>query len=171
MKIYKGRIPFIAAEIANALINAKAIEVEDDDNAAFLKDLEQVLYTYLETDRRIHEEAQDLIASKNGEFTAHARVKRELAKKYNFGLGDDAIDWLTDQIIDTLYNTEHVAEIWEDNPTIRKLSRDALYKHTQIDDELDAEVRAKIKNLAEGSVAWDVKYNQVLNDLRRQKGL
>ena len=70
-----------------------------------------------------------------------------------------------------LYHTENVEEVWADNPQIRKISREVLYRHTQIDDDLDAEVRAKIKNLSEGSVAWDVRYQQVLAELRRRKGL
>jgi hypothetical protein len=40
-----------------------------------------------------------------------------------------------------------------------------------MDDELDAEVRKRIKNLNEGSMAWDIKYQQVLEDIRRKKGL
>lgn len=171
MKIYKTRIPSIASEVAQALIAAEAIEVSDAQKNMFVHDIEDVLDAYLATERRIHEEAQDLIAARNADFSALGRIKRELAKKYNFGMDDDAIDWLTDQLIEKLYNTENVDEIWADDPQIRKISRDVLYKHTQIDDELDAEVRSKIKNLSEGSVAWDVKYRQVLSDLRRRKGL
>ena len=171
MKIYKSRIPIIAADVARALIDAEAVEVAAEQTSLFIQDIADVLTSYIETERKIHEEAQDLIANRNVDFSSLGRFKRELAKKCNFGLGDDAIDWLTDHIIDMLYHTENVEEIWADNPQIRKISREVLYRHTQIDDDLDAEVRAKIKNLSEGSVAWDVRYQQVLAELRRRKGL
>ena len=58
-----------------------------------------------------------------------------------------------------------------ENCEICRLAREVLIKNTQVDDELDVEVRKKIKNLSEGSVAWDIKYQQVLEDLRRRKGL
>ena len=171
MKIYKSRIPIIAADVARALIDAEAVEVAEEQKSLFIQDIADVLTSYIETERKIHEEAQDLIANRNVDFSSLGRFKRELAKKCNFGLGDDAIDGLTDHIIDLLYHPENVDEIWADNPQIRKISREVLYRHTQIDDDLDAEVRAKIKNLSEGSVAWDVRYQQVLAELRRRKGL
>lgn len=161
----------MAIELASTLIAEKAIEVEASELREFHLDLEAVLKSYLETERRIHEEAQELIASRGLEFTSYGRLKHELAKKYNFSLGDDAVDWLTDQFIAILYHTSHVEEIWSDNNEIRRIIRPILIKHTSLDDELDAEVRKKIKNLNEGTVAWDIKYHQILEDVKRRKGL
>ncbi len=171
MKIYAGRIAVIAADLSKQLIAEKAVEVIPEELEEFKLDLESVLRSYLDTERQIHEEAQDLIAGKNLDFTALNRIKREVAKKYNFALGDDAIDWLTDQLIEMLYHTEHVDEVWADNNEIRRISRPIIVKHTSLDEELDVEVRKKIKNLNEGSVAWDIKYQQVLEDVKRRKGL
>ena len=171
MKIYPGRIPQIAIELASTLIAEKAIEVDASELGEFHLDLEAVLKSYLETERRIHEEAQELISKRGLEYTTYGRLKHELAKKYNFSLGDEAIDWLTDQFIEILYHTSHVEEVWADNNEIRKIMRPILQKHTSLDDELDAEVRKKIKNLKEGTVAWDVKYHQILEDVKRRKGL
>lgn len=171
MKIYKSRISAIAADVAKALIEAEAVEVDEEQESHFVQDIADVLTLYVETERKIHEEAQELMVNRNVDFSSLGRFKRELAKKCNFGLGDDAIDWLTDHIIDKLYRTANVEEVWADDPQIRKISREVLYRHTQEDDALDAEVRAKIKNLSEGSVAWDVRYQQVLSELRRRRGL
>ena len=161
----------MAGELAQKLIEANAVEVLDAEKDEFRLDLESVLKSYIETERRIHEEAQDVIRKRSMDFSALGRVRREIAKKYNFGLDDEAIDWITDQLIEMLYHTTHVEEVWADNNEIRRISRPVIEKHTAVDDELDAEVRKRIKNLAEGSVAWDIKYQQVLNELKKKKGL
>lgn len=171
MKIYTSRISMMADEIAKHLIDEKAVEVTSEEMNEFRLDLESVLRSYVDTDRRIHEEAQELISRRGLDFTQLGRIKREVAKKYNFALGDDAIDWITDQMIEMLYHTTHVEEVWADNNDIRRITRPILLKHTSLDDELDAEVRKRIKNLSEGSMAWDVKYQQVLEDVKRRKGL
>ena len=171
MKIYKGRIPVIASEIAKKLIDNEAVEVLDEEKSEFLLDIEAVLRSYVDTERQIHEEAQDLLSRRNADFSSLPRFKREIAKKYNFALGDDALDWILDQLIEMLFHTSHVEEVWAENCEICRLAREVLIKNTQVDDELEVEVRKKIKNLSEGSVAWDIKYQQVLEDLRRRKGL
>ena len=70
-----------------------------------------------------------------------------------------------------LYHTSHVEEVWADNNDIRRISRNVINKYSTIDNEVDVEVRKRIKNLSEGSLAWDTKYNQVLEEIRRSKGL
>ena len=43
--------------------------------------------------------------------------------------------------------------------------------HLDIDDELDQEVRRRIKNLTEGTAAWEVEYTKILEQLKRIRGL
>ena len=171
MKIYKSKIPTMAEDIAQHLMNENAIEVNDEEKDEFNLDLQSILRTYVDTDRRIHEEAQQVLTARNLDFGSFHRVKRDVAKKYNFAIGDDAIDWITDQIIEMLYHTSHVEEVWADNNDIRRISRNVINKYSTIDNEVDVEVRKRIKNLSEGSLAWDAKYNQVLEEIRRSKGL
>ena len=61
----------------------------EEQKSLFIQDIADVLTSYIETERKIHEEAQDLIANRNVDFSSLGRFKRELAKKCNFGLGDD----------------------------------------------------------------------------------
>ncbi|MFA5624512.1 MAG: DUF507 family protein [Bradymonadales bacterium] len=171
MKIYKGQTRQIAIDIADALLKEEAVDVEADDKEEFYLDIESVFRSYVETGRQIYEEAQELVQKRRLDFSSFHKVQREVAKKYNFALGDDAIDWITDQLIEMLFHTAHVAEVWADNNDIRRISRPIIYKHTSVDSDMDAEVRKKIKNLSEGSLAWDVKYQQVLEDVRRKRGL
>ncbi len=161
----------MAEDVANKLIAANAVEVSAEEKNEFLLDIQAVINSYVDTDRRIHEEAQQILSARGLDFSSFGRVKREVAKKYNFALGDEAMEWIIDQLIEMLFHTSHVDEVWAENNEIRVLTRDALHKYTLIDQELDVEVRKRIKNLNEGSLAWDVKYKQVLEEIRRTKGL
>jgi hypothetical protein len=40
-----------------------------------------------------------------------------------------------------------------------------------IDDELDAEVRQRIKNLEEGTATWEMEYSRVMEQIRQKHGL
>ena len=171
MKIYKSKIPMMADDIANKLIAANAVEVTPEQKSEFLLDLQAVIQSYMDTDRRIHEEAQQIISTRGLDFSSFGRVKREVAKKYNFAIGDESMNWIIDQIIEMLFHTSHVEEVWAENHEIRVLIREALQKYALIDEALDVEVRKRIKNLNEGSLAWDVKYKQVLEEIRLTKGL
>jgi hypothetical protein len=41
----------------------------------------------------------------------------------------------------------------------------------QVDEELDEEVRRRIKNLQEGTSTWEVEYGKVLDQIKRNRGL
>ena len=64
-----------------------------------------------------------------------------------------------------------VSEIFVDDSVMRKRMADVLKKHMQVDDELDEEVRRRIKNLQEGTSTWEVEYGKVLDQIKRNRGL
>ena len=41
----------------------------------------------------------------------------------------------------------------------------------QVDEELDQEVRQRIKNLQEGTAAWDVEYAKVMDQIKTKHGI
>ena len=54
----------------------------------------------------------------------------------------------------------HVDEVFADDNTLRRKTRDVLRKHMMVDEELDEEVRKRIKNLEEGTQTWDIEYGK-----------
>ena len=98
-------------------------------------------------------------------------VKTRLADERGFGVGDRAVDYLTRQIIEALFHSRHVDEVFSEDHTLRKSLRDVLNQHLHVDSDLDVEVRKRIKNLQEGTQSWEVEYQKVMQDLKRLKGL
>ena len=54
-----------------------------------------MLKEYLRLDKEITEKAKDLLQKRNLPYEQFGKVKRTLAQEKGFGLGDDALDWMT----------------------------------------------------------------------------
>ncbi|HVZ72184.1 MAG TPA: DUF507 family protein [Polyangia bacterium] len=169
MRLYSGKIPSVGAEIVKALVEAGDIEVDDKTEAEM--DVQAVLKEYLRLDREITEKAKDILSKKNLPYEQFGKIKRALAGEKAFGLGEDALEWMTTQMLESFMQSPHVAEIFSDDATMRKRMAEVLKKSMQVDDELDEEVRRRIKNLQEGTSTWEVEYGKMLEQIKRNRGL
>lgn len=171
MKLYASKVKPIADSIARSLISEEAIEVEEDRVGEVVLDIESVLREYLRTQRQINDEARDLMDKRGHDFSMFGKTKREVARRHNFKFGEEAIGWICDQMIEMLLHTVHIEEVWAEDNVLRRVMRDILRKHMDVDSDLDEEVRKRIKNLNEGSDAWDIKYQQVMTQLKDSRGI
>ena len=103
--------------------------------------------------------------------SAFGRTKRTLADQKDFGLGEDAITWILNQLLEVFMQSAHIEEIYADDPTLRRKLREILQKHMTVDEELDREVRQRIKNFEEGNQTWEIEYNRVLEQMKTKFGL
>jgi hypothetical protein len=169
MKLYAGKIPVIGAELVRSLIEGGDIAVIDRAEAEL--DVQAVLKEYLRLDREITEKAKDLLQKRNLPYEQFGKVKRALAQEKAFGLGDDALEWMTTQMIESFMQSPHVEEVFAEDTTLRRKMTDVLKKHMMVEEELDAEVRRRIKNLEEGTSTWEVEYQRALEQIKRNRGL
>jgi hypothetical protein len=169
MRLYSGKIPSVGSEIVKTLLDAGDIEVSDRAEAEM--DVQAVLKEYLRVDREITEKAKDLLQKRNLPYEQFGKVKRALAGEKAFGLGDEGLDWMTTQMIESFMQSPHIEEIFVEDSVLRKRMADVLKKHMQVDEELDEEVRRRIKNLQEGTSTWEVEYGKVLDQIKRNRGL
>jgi hypothetical protein len=169
MRLYSGKIPAVGTEIVKVLVEAGDIEVDDRTEAEM--DVQAVLKEYIRVDREITEKAKDMLQKKNLPYEQFGKIKRALAGEKAFGLGDEGLEWMTTQMIESFMQSPHISEIFVDDSVMRKRMADVLKKHMQVDDELDEEVRRRIKNLQEGTSTWEVEYGKVLDQIKRNRGL
>lgn len=169
MRLYSGKIPGIGTEIVKALVDAGDIEVADRVEAEL--DVQAVLKEYLRLDREITEKAKDVLLKKNLPYEQFGKVKRSLAGEKGFGFGDEGLEWMTTQMIESFMQSPHIDEIFVDDATLRRRMVEILRKHMQVDQELDEEVRRRIKNLEEGTATWEIEYGKVLDQMKKNRGL
>jgi hypothetical protein len=169
MRLYAGKIPVIAAEIVKTLVDNDELSVLDRGESEL--DIQAVLKEYLRLDRECTEKAKDLLQKRNLPYEHFGKVKRQIAAEKGFSLGDESLDWITTQIIESFMQSPHVEEVFADDATLRKRMTDILKKHMLIDDEIDAEVRRRIKNLEEGTATCEVEYQKALDQIKKNRRL
>jgi hypothetical protein len=169
MRLYAGKIPGIAADIVKALLDEEELSVFDRGEAEL--DVQAVLKEYLRLEREVTDKAKDLLQKRNLPYEQFGKVKRQVATEKGFGLGDEGLDWMTTQMIESFMQSPHVEEVFADDATLRKRMTDILKKHMQIDEEIDAEVRRRIKNLEEGTATWEVEYQKALEQIKKNRHL
>lgn len=169
MRLYSGKIPTIAGEIVKVLVESGDIAVSDRGEAEM--DAQAVLKEYLRLDREITERAKDVLQKRGLPYEQFGKVKRTLAHEKGMGLGEEGLEWMTNQMIESFMQSPHVEEIFAEDGVLRKRMADVLKKHMLVDEELDEEVRRKIKNLEEGTATWEIEYTKVLDQMKRNRGL
>lgn len=170
MRLYSGRFKLIASEVVSALVDAELLEISSDMRPEAELDVVGVLREYQRMDRQISQQARDETATDGR--SAEMKRRRELAKQKNFRMGDDALEYLVNQMIEVFMATPSIEEIYGTDRELRAKLTPILRRHTASqDDEVDVEVRSKIKNLQEGSTAWEVEYERTLERVRRNRGL
>lgn len=169
MRLYSAKIPIIARDIISELVADEDIEVNNREEAEL--DIQAVLKEYLRMDREITERTKDLLESRKLPHGQFGKIKRAVAEEKGFGLGEEGIIWICNQVLETFMQSRFIEEIFATDPDMRKKMRVILRRHMLVDEELDAEVRRRIQNLQEGTANWDVEYSKVMEQIKQKRGL
>ena len=169
MRLYSAKIPNVAQDIIRRLTEDGDIEVSDREEAEL--DIQSVLKEYLRVERELTEKAKDMLEKRNLGYDQFGRVKRKMAESSGIGLGAEGIIWMCNQILETFMQSKFVDEIYAEDSIIRRKMDEILQKHMLVDDDLDADVRRRIKNLEEGTANWDIEYQRVMAQIKQKRGL
>lgn len=168
MWLHRAKIPQIAAEMVRALKDSGDIECESPREVQ--GDLEAVLSQYVSDDQEINDRARDLVAARGLPNTELTRMKKLVAEQKHVKIGDDAIDYLLDQLIEILMHSNNVDEVFAEDHVLRVRMREPLRKQFAAEENLEQEVRGRLKNLQEGTAVWEVEYRRLMDDVKRRKG-
>jgi len=171
MKLLTGKVSALARDLVQTLIASSAIEVEPDQIGEVQLDVESVLREYIRMDREITDKARDIIATQKRDYSELNKVKAQIARDHNFGIGEGMIEYLIAQLIEALIHSRHVEEVYGMDNELAAQMAPVLRKHLAADEELDADVRRRIQNLQEGTMGWDIQYRKVMEELKRAKKL
>lgn len=169
MKLFSGKVPIIATEMARALIDDADIDSDSPEEVEL--DIQAVLKEYLRTDRELTEKAKDFCEKRGWPLSTYYKVKRKLAERQRFVTGEDAIDYIMEQIIGAFMHSQFVEEIYTEDHELKRKMKVILKRHTEIEEEIDEEARAKIKNLEEGTRDWEIEYARAMDSVKRRRGL
>jgi hypothetical protein len=169
MRLFSGKISTISDEIVRTL--AAGGEIECEKPAEVTLDIESVLKEYLRYERSISDEAKNRLESRGLPYAQLGKLKSQVAKEKGAPQADDVLPYLLDQILNILFHSSNVDEIFAEDSDLRLKITPILRKHMDVGGELDEEVRSKIKNLEEGTASFEIEYQRIMGDLKRKKGL
>jgi hypothetical protein len=169
MRLYAGKVQPIATEVVRALLATKDIEAASPREVE--ADVASVLNQYLNDEREVNERAKDLLERTGKPQSEYARVRTLVADEKGIKVGEDALDYLLDQVVEMLMHSNNVDEVFVEDVELRRKMAPVFKKHMAVDSALDSEVRAQLRHVKEGTREWEVEYARVLERVKRTKGL
>src|SRR5690606_8742901 len=169
MRLSSAKIQDIAAEMVGAL--TKAGDIETSSPKEVQADLQSVLNQYVRDEQEINEKAKDLLAARGLPMSEFGKLKKLVADDRKVKLGDDAIDYLLDQLVEMLMYSNNVEEVFAEDVQLRLRMRGPLRKVAEDEEKLQEAVRGQLKHGQEGTSIWEVEYQRMMDDIRRRKGL
>lgn len=169
MRLYPGKIGLIAEEVTQSLVSAGDIEVVDANEVRL--DMEAVLKEYLRLDRDASDEAKHRMESRGLGYEKLGKVKSQVLKEKGAPQQDDVLPYLLTQMLNMLFHSQNVEEIYAEDTDLRTKMTPILRKHMDVESDLDREVRSRIKNLEEGTSNFEVEYAKMMDQMKRKRGL
>jgi hypothetical protein len=169
MRLYATKLHALASDLVRALLGASAIETESP--AEVERDVEAVLAGYARLDQEASDKARDFIQQRGLPSSEFGRLKRAAAEQRGIKVGDDALDYVLDQLVEMLLHSNNVDEVFAQDHELRRAMTPVLKKHVALEGELEKEARDQLKHVREGTSTWEVEYRRVMADIRRRKGL
>lgn len=171
MKIYRKKIGPIAEEIINTLVRDEDIEIRGSLLNAVVKDISNFIEEYAKQEQAVSDEAKAKMEEEGLSVEHLIKVKNIIAQQRGVKLGDDALEYLAEKIIKYLLTEDAIEEVYSDDPSMKKKIYDIFRKHTFVEDDIDKEVRARLKNIPENSPIFKIEYEKVLREIKRKRGL
>ena len=169
MRLFSSKVPVIAAEVVRKLVAEKDLETETP--AEVERDVEAVLNEYLRLEREGTTKTKELMDGRKLPPSEFGRVKKSVAEQRGLKVGDEVIDYLLDQIVEAYLYSNNVEEVFASDLDLRRKMAPILKRHMLVEDELDKEVRGRLKHVEEGTPAWEIEYGKTLELLKRAKGV
>lgn len=169
MRLFSGKIPVIAQEVVQQLAAEGDMECVDPNEVT--KDIESVLVEYLRAERRVVDEAKGRMEARGMSYSDLSKMKSQAAREMKLPVGDETLPYLLEQILEMLFHSSNVDEVFSEDNVLRKKVTQILRRHMDVEQELDREVRSKIKNLEEGTASFETEYSKVMDQLKRNKRL
>lgn len=168
MNLNKNQLAALARSMVKAMTDAGDIEVTNAREVE--RDLESVLASYLEQVDRVASRARELTQQRGlpqGEF---GRIKALAAEQAGIKVGEDALDFVLEQLTEMLMRSANVEEVFAADHQLRARIRPFIVAEDEADAKLEAEVKGRLKHVQEGSRAWEIEYARIKDEIRRRRG-
>lgn len=125
------------------------------------KDISGVLYNYLNTDQRLHNQAREQVERSGEDHSEIYNRKRALAKREDFGLGDDAPTFIITQLIEALLHSSSVEDIYASDVELRAVLLPELREAMSNQRNVSHEMAQRVRQITQIGNQWEDLYTLV----------
>jgi hypothetical protein len=129
-----------------------------------------VLNQYLREEGEVVQRARDLVQERGLAQGELGRLKQLVAEQRGIKVGEDALDYVLDQLVKMLMHSSNVDEVYGEDHELRRHMRMFLQETQDEQQRLDEQVRSKLKHVSEGSRMWEIEYQRMKEDIQRRRG-
>lgn len=169
MKLYRAKVPVIAHEVISTLVGAGDIEVTNREEAE--ADLVAIMEEFLRRDGDLRRRIKDTMARKNLPYGEYGKVRKQVAERSDHPMGDDVERFLCRQFIENLLITRWVDEVYADDAAMHKKIMEILRGHDVDEQAIRDEAAAKVKNVDEGTVEYEIALADAVREVKKRRGL
>lgn len=169
--MYRKIIPKMAKEMVARLRADGDVEIDDQKLEEAELDVAAILVEYCNAEDRLNQETKDALSRRGLSVERFTQVKKGLAEARGHKTGEEGLEYVMNQMLEALMHSRNVEEVFAEDHEMRKKIAETMRKYLGIDEDIDREARARLKNMREGTAEWDVEYERIVSQLKRQKGL
>lgn len=171
MKLYRSKIPLIAAECIDVLARDGDIELAPNGREEAIKDIEAIMDDYQRRDGDLREEIRDSMARDALSYDQYGKTRNKIAEERGHPVGDDVERFLVRQFVENLMISPHIDEVYADDKVIYRKFMDVIRGHDVNEEEIREEAKTKIKNISEGTVDYEIAIRTAVRDVKKRRGL
>src|SRR5579871_2127495 len=124
MALYRKVIPKIAKDVIRTLCSKQAIVVDEAHLAEAELDLAAVIVGHLDAEEAISKEAADTLVRLGMPKDKFNQMKQRFAERRGIKIGEDGIDFLLNQLVEALFASKNIEEIFEEDVELRRIIRE-----------------------------------------------
>lgn len=171
MKLYRTKVPVIAAECIQRLMEDGDIEVQHERRAEAEADLAAIMEDYLRRDNDLREDIKDHMHRRGLSYDQQGKVRTAFAEERQHPLGEDVERYLARQFTENLMISPSVDEVYGEDKVIYKKLLMTIARHDVDEASIREEAKSKVKNAREGSVEYEIALTNAIRDVKKRKGL
>jgi hypothetical protein len=171
MRLYRAKIPAIAAECLDALVQSGAVEVTPNQHDEAVRDFEAIMEDYIRRDAQLREDIKDHMAREGIPYERYGRIRSRMAESRGHPMGDDVERYLVRQFTENLMISPNIDEVYEDDQVIYKKLMEIVRSHDVDEEAIREEARDKVKNVQEGTVDYEIAMRAAVRDVKKRRGL
>ncbi len=171
MRLYRTRIPVIANTVIERLCNEGDIDVALEDRPEAEQDLIAVMETFLKRDLDLRDAVKDTMAHRNIPYDQYSKVRSQIAEEWGHPSGESVKKYLSRQFVENFMISNFIEEVYSEDDALFRKTLDTL-RGLEVDERaLRDEAKATVKNVAEGTVDYEIAFAQALKEVKRRHGL